>query len=431
MNRQYIGARYVPKIYQNSVNPNSADWEENTSYEPLTNVTYRYSTYTSKIPVPASVGNPADNPQYWVETGQYNGQIADLQNRVSAVEDEVTDLNDMLFGNFQNFSNRKFAFHSDSYMGFITTELLPMMGLTTSDIVNVGNGTPGGGFVQVGSDSNTFVTDMTNESVHEDVTDLIIIGGQNDAYGGQSASDVATAMDNYFTVARTKFPKATFYFIPCQHITDTTVHATAYLNLLPTFKTKCAENRVKYYENAPYIVTSLAFTSSDRQHLSHNGGLNTSKYIINALLGGDIDVDDYSVRTIENYNITGTPTARLNTSNSIARLTIKLGNSAGAFEFSESKTVGNLINTLVQVATLSDIGGLVCDDFDSNTGFFPILVAISGGSSFNAIGKFVLKPYGKLYISLFSDSQSHSADTIQYIQIHGPITIENNIYTLC
>lgn len=76
--RQYIGARYVTKVYENSLNPGSAEWEAGINYEPLTMVTYNMGSYLSKKEVPASVGDPASNTQYWVQTGFYNGQIAYL-----------------------------------------------------------------------------------------------------------------------------------------------------------------------------------------------------------------------------------------------------------------------------------------------------------------------------------------------------------------
>ena len=74
--RQYIGARYVTKIYENSLDPSSAEWEANVNYEPLTMVTYNNGSYLSKRTVPGNVGNPASNPTYWTQTGFYNGQIA-------------------------------------------------------------------------------------------------------------------------------------------------------------------------------------------------------------------------------------------------------------------------------------------------------------------------------------------------------------------
>ena len=87
--RQYIGARYVTKIYENSLDPSSAEWEAGVNYEPLTMVTYNNGSYLSKKEVAASIGDPASNPSYWTQTGFYNGQIAHLQ-------DQIDDINSYL-----------------------------------------------------------------------------------------------------------------------------------------------------------------------------------------------------------------------------------------------------------------------------------------------------------------------------------------------
>lgn len=87
--RQYIGARYVTKVYENTLDPSSAEWESGVIYEPLTLVTYNYSSYLSKKEVPANIGDPAANPAYWVLTGAYNGQILNLQNQVDELKGVV------------------------------------------------------------------------------------------------------------------------------------------------------------------------------------------------------------------------------------------------------------------------------------------------------------------------------------------------------
>ena len=86
---QYIGARYVTKIYENSLDPSQAEWEASVNYEPLTMVTYNNGSYLSKKAVPASAGNPPSEPAYWVQTGFYNGQIAYLQNQITALDTAV------------------------------------------------------------------------------------------------------------------------------------------------------------------------------------------------------------------------------------------------------------------------------------------------------------------------------------------------------
>lgn len=89
--RQYIGARYVPKFFEN---PNgTSEWVANTYYEPLTIVTYNAATYTSKIPVPNNVGNPTSNPEYWVLTANYNAQMEHVKDDIIEAVNERTGIN--------------------------------------------------------------------------------------------------------------------------------------------------------------------------------------------------------------------------------------------------------------------------------------------------------------------------------------------------
>lgn len=83
MERQYIGARYVPKF------ADPIEWNDQTSYEALTIVTYLGASYTSKKAVSAGI-RPTDN-RYWVVTSNYNAQVeeyrqlvVDMQNTFNA-----------------------------------------------------------------------------------------------------------------------------------------------------------------------------------------------------------------------------------------------------------------------------------------------------------------------------------------------------------
>ena len=85
--RQYIGARYVPKFYQNSVD-GSSQWESNVVYEPLMYVTLTNGhMYLSRKQVPATVGSPVDNIDYWLDIGSYNGFIEQLQGEIDTIND--------------------------------------------------------------------------------------------------------------------------------------------------------------------------------------------------------------------------------------------------------------------------------------------------------------------------------------------------------
>ena len=87
-NLQYIGARYVPKFFENP-DDQSNDWKAGVDYEALTIVTYNNDSYTSKKVVPDSVGNPADNPQYWACTTKYTAALMALQTTVGLIDNFV------------------------------------------------------------------------------------------------------------------------------------------------------------------------------------------------------------------------------------------------------------------------------------------------------------------------------------------------------
>ena len=93
--RQYIGARYVPKFYENELG--TPEWRPNVIYEPLTIVTYSGNSYTSKKEVPAMAGSPDLTPEYWAATGDYNAQVAQIQNDINQLRLDVTQFeNDVI-----------------------------------------------------------------------------------------------------------------------------------------------------------------------------------------------------------------------------------------------------------------------------------------------------------------------------------------------
>ena len=77
---QYIGARYVPKFYENS--QGGTEWQSGVIYEPLTIVTWNGNSYTSKKPVPATVGDPSAHPEYWAATGNFNAQLEEVMEKL-------------------------------------------------------------------------------------------------------------------------------------------------------------------------------------------------------------------------------------------------------------------------------------------------------------------------------------------------------------
>lgn len=83
--RNYVGARYVPKF------ADPVEWQANTSYEAMVIVTYNNASYTSKVPVPPTVGNPAENSKYWALTGNYNAQIEEYRKATAEAQEHARD----------------------------------------------------------------------------------------------------------------------------------------------------------------------------------------------------------------------------------------------------------------------------------------------------------------------------------------------------
>lgn len=89
MNRQYIGARYVPKFFDDG--KGSSEWISGLSYEPLTVVTHLGNSFTSKKPVPANTEITDTN--YWVVTSNYNAQVEEYrQETVRVANDLATEV---------------------------------------------------------------------------------------------------------------------------------------------------------------------------------------------------------------------------------------------------------------------------------------------------------------------------------------------------
>ena len=110
---RYVGARYVP-LYDGI-------WDNTKAYEPLTVVTYVGNSYTSKKYVP--VGVSIDNTEYWVMSGEYNQQMANINAELQAQASDIRDLQDdntRLQGEIDNLDSARLE-HETAIQGLETT----------------------------------------------------------------------------------------------------------------------------------------------------------------------------------------------------------------------------------------------------------------------------------------------------------------------
>lgn len=112
INRQYIGARYVPKF------ADPIEWDNLRSYEGMTIVTYLGTSYTSKKPVP--VGVELSDTEYWVVTGNYNEQVERYRQETESLRSDVAgyveDVDDLsgLVNNINQLNGRSILIIGDS-----------------------------------------------------------------------------------------------------------------------------------------------------------------------------------------------------------------------------------------------------------------------------------------------------------------------------
>ena len=211
-NVQYVGPRIVPKPYRNP-NTGDASWESDVAYEALMMVTYAGNGYVSAKPVPPTVGNPADNPDYWVESADFDAALSDLQERVNNIED--TEL-PAIRNDIDNLSKHNIIFIGDSYNDAGYMEWVDKLLAINPNIVNhYDSCIPGTGFLRRAdtSDGNGFLEDCLksfdtlSSAIKNSITDIIVCGGSNDCLATATGS-IQTAISNFVSYANSNYPNA-------------------------------------------------------------------------------------------------------------------------------------------------------------------------------------------------------------------------------
>ena len=301
--RQYIGARYVPKFYTNSVDGSSL-WESNVVYDPLTYVTLSNAhMYISKKQIPATVGTPASNAEYWLDVGSYNGFIDDLQNQINdindvtipALESDIDDLEDRV----DHLNDRTFVIITDSYGSYQNTnnrnfyeEAMYKLGI--SDYYGFYRGSAGFcrtsplNFLDVLQDNEASIADKTA------ITDIIVCGGANDQV---APDDVSAGMVTFINYVRTNYPNAKIHvgFFTESIAPDLIGN---FSKAVENYKTTCINKGINYITNSEFIMRKISFYENDNVHPSLYGITALSKYFAQFIATGAIDVWERASSTI-------------------------------------------------------------------------------------------------------------------------------------
>lgn len=308
MVRQYIGARYVTKIYENSLDPSSAEWEAGVTYEPLTMVTYLNSSYLSKKAVPGSVGDPAANPSYWVVTGAYNGQIAQLQN-------DVQELQQASAKHEIAQKDRKYILIFDSFGALGVSAIAEQACTGGYHTINVGGAgfTAAGGGYTFGDKLDEYLQSLTADECAE-FTDVMVFGGVNDY--NESAADLLSSMTAFNGICQTYIPQCRITLCPDAYPIRDAGTFNSYLNrVLASYSFNCSQLGWRYMNGLNAFIHNDNYIQADGIHPNATG-VNRLGYAIKDLILNDRMPE----LTDTAKNVTITPATGLSSSSEITTM---------------------------------------------------------------------------------------------------------------
>lgn len=285
--RQYIGARYVPKFYENS--DGTSAWRSGVIYEPLTIVTYNGNSYTSKKVVPATIGDPSSNPAYWVATGVFNEQVESIRQELEETEARVDET---FRTTLRTIGSRRFVIIGDSYAEGFTPDgnvtswsavMVSRLGLRADQYEILYRG--GAGF-SVAYQGKSF-SDLLNDSSISDpdtVTDIIVEGGYNEY--GQTWATVEPAIASFISIAKNKYPNAKVWIGHCGWKRDgQAIYQLS--NSVHRYMLGCEKYGAAYISNVQYALHDYfnAF-ASDGIHANQIGQYRIAEITTDVILGG-------------------------------------------------------------------------------------------------------------------------------------------------
>lgn len=268
INRQYVGARYVPKVM--------GEWNKALQYEALSIVTYAGNSFTSKVPVPANID--ISNKTYWVNTGNYNAQVEAYRQQTAQLENHLnTEIIDR-----KNDTKDNILWIGDSYSVNYNHKLpngVRYM-LNAKNWYEYSKGGAGFSGAWAGATFNDLIEQAKNDmsaSQKEMIKYVYIVGGANDSSFGwtELKNTVVSTVQN----ARNSFPNAQVCFIFASAAYDT------YQDLFTKAKNMSNDNYVPCIFAMPYYYLTGAFYNTDNLHFTEEATNHIISVISNLICG--------------------------------------------------------------------------------------------------------------------------------------------------
>lgn len=283
--RQYIGARYVPKFFENPDGSNN--WISGITYEPLTIVSYAGLQFISKKPVPASVSTPNENNEYWI----LNGGSDLSQDILDQINYNTVEIN--------SIKKEKFLLISDSYNNIVSSENKSMfdyavenIGLEEDRYQILGIG--GCGF---GSTENNFTNALKNNEINITPDSILVFAGANDF--NETEQQILNGIERFSDYCFTRWGKSVNIYIG------------ALSKLLPEYDKnkkvvsayqKCERFKCSYLWNTEYIMTRHGMFDSGLIHPVPNAVREIGDFITPFIKNKKGDVNRHLLVTLNNQS---------------------------------------------------------------------------------------------------------------------------------
>lgn len=279
-NRQYVGARYVPKIM--------GEWNKALQYEALSIVTYMGNSFTSKIPVPNGI--EITNETYWVNTANYNAQVEEYRKNVQALSAKV----DNISTDVNVLKNKKIIFVGDSFIANYERSWATY----AKEYLNVDGyiwGVGGSGFAV--KDYQWIDVMKNRENLvdnKEEITDIIFGSGGND--NSYSYSQIYNAMAEIKKYINSTYPNAKIS-VCFLGWTGVQSNRLIYSDGRNAYMTNCAKLGFRYLKgcewvlhNYKYLKDNTSVNENDYLHPTDDGCLQLGLAVTEAYLNGSVDI---------------------------------------------------------------------------------------------------------------------------------------------
>lgn len=271
--RQYIGARYVPRFV--------GVYDPTQIYEALDVVDNGSGTsYIARKNVPANT--PLTNTDYWFVYGASSGAIIQLQNDMIQAQNDITGLDNDInavegrlttdegnitalqtsLGKVIDRLERRFILLGDSYANRTNSAsktyvqlFKAALGLDSTHLYDSNIAGAAFAHTSVNYKFITLLQSLTPSVTNPDsITDIIVVGGANDA--GYTEANTKAAIAAFNTYAKANYPNAKITLMPC----GLTFTASAMLNQKKVYNTWCKAQYlgINYIANSEYILRNVA-----------------------------------------------------------------------------------------------------------------------------------------------------------------------------